>query len=588
MEELLLLTNHGHYRSILTRYVKKYRTICCIPYKGALLVLLWSALLHSLGLYVLLVNLMEFAATSNQPVKYAFISLLFVKIMTFLLYPLSGLLAETLTTRFKVMIAGTVLAVIGLTGIIIFVTIGSIEIFNQNKSQANKHFDYFDVVKRYDSIVPFFIGFVIYLFGLSIFEANAIQFGTDQLQFANNDEFSKFVHWYVWTLFILQYLLMFILPWLIYVNYGYIVYWAILQSVSAFVFSVLALIMICCCRNHLFTEPVGHTNPVKLIIKVIDFGRRHKQPVRRSAFTYGDLPPSRLDLGKERYGGPFTTEEVEDVKTFGRIFLMLLTLFGLFIFLGTNGLPGILFAHYIPQLPYSNELENSSDSAFRAGMGIELSFLVVHFAIIVGIPVYMCLLRPCLCLRFCPTMIKKMGTGILLIILGSAVNTAFIAVLFNHIQMSKDVQCFDASKTDNMEGKKAIISLFVIAQSLYGLGYLLVFLTTLEFILAQAPCSMRGLLIGLWYAYQSLGVAIKLTLDLTLSDIRCHYWLYIVNTILTIASFISYIMMSRCYQYRQREEHSDINRQAIIEEYTERQLMRQVPEIDDLSYNTDD
>ena len=46
--------------------------------------------------------------------------------------------------------------------------------------------------------------------------------------------------------------------------------------------------------------------------------------------------------------------------------------------------------------------------------------------------------------------------------------------------------------------------------------------------------------------------------------------------------------MSRCYQYRQREEHSDINRQAIIEEYTERQLMRQVPEIDDLSYNTDD
>ena len=58
-----------------------------------------------------------------------------------------------------------------------------------------------------------------------------------------------------------------------------------------------------------------------MIIKVIDFGRRYKQPVTNSAFTYGDLPPSRLDLGKERYGGPFTTEKVEDIKTFWMHFL---------------------------------------------------------------------------------------------------------------------------------------------------------------------------------------------------------------------------------------------------------------------------
>ena len=185
-------------------------------------------------------------------------------------------------------------------------------------------------------------------------------------------------------------------------------------------------------------------------------------------------------------------------------------------------------------------------------------------------------------------MIKKMGIGILLIILGFAFTTAFIAELFNHTQLSKEVQCFDTSETDNMAGKKAEISLFIIAQSVYGLGYLLVFLTALEFILAQAPCSMRGLLIGLWYSYQSLGVAITLILDLSLSDVRCQYWLYIVNTILTIASFISYIIMSHFYKYRQREEHSDINRQAIIEEYTERQLIRQVTGIDDISYNTDD
>ena len=41
--------------------------------------------------------------------------------------------------------------------------------------------------------------------------------------------------------------------------------------------------------------------------------------------------------------------------------------------------------------------------------------------------------------------------------------------------------------------------IFLLITSLFisGLGYLLVSLTALEFILAQAPCSMQGLLIGL-------------------------------------------------------------------------------------------
>ena len=82
-------------------------------------------------------------------------------------------------------------------------------------------------------------------------------------------------------------------------------------------------------------EPVGLTNPVKLIIKVIDFGRRHKQPVTSSAFAYGDLASSRLDLGKERYGGPFTTE-VEDVKTFWTYFLNVIDIIrSIYIFLNS-------------------------------------------------------------------------------------------------------------------------------------------------------------------------------------------------------------------------------------------------------------
>ena len=63
--------------------------------------------------------------------------------------------------------------------------------------------------------------------------------------------------------------------------------------------------------------------------KVLVFAWRNKYPQNRSAFTYCEVEvPSRLDLGKEQYGRPFTTGEVEDVKTFFRLLLLLVTLFG--------------------------------------------------------------------------------------------------------------------------------------------------------------------------------------------------------------------------------------------------------------------
>ena len=47
-----------------------------------------------------------------------------------------------------------------------------------------------------------------------------------------------------------------------------------------------------------------------------------------STFTYCEgIPQSCNDLGKEQYGGPFTIEEVEDVETFARLLMLLVSLF---------------------------------------------------------------------------------------------------------------------------------------------------------------------------------------------------------------------------------------------------------------------
>ena len=58
----------------------------------------------------------------------------------------------------------------------------------------------------------------------------------------------------------------------------------------------------------------------------------YKCPENRSALTYWENEmPSRIDLGKKKYGGPFFEEIVEDVKTFWRIVTMLLATAGFYI-----------------------------------------------------------------------------------------------------------------------------------------------------------------------------------------------------------------------------------------------------------------
>ena len=61
-------------------------------------------------------------------------------------------------------------------------------------------------------------------------------------------------------------------------------------------------------------------NPFRLIYSVLKYASKSKHPQLRSAFTYGkDDLPSCIDFGKNKYGGPFTTEQVEDMKTFFKI-----------------------------------------------------------------------------------------------------------------------------------------------------------------------------------------------------------------------------------------------------------------------------
>ena len=88
---------------------------------------------------------------------------------------------------------------------------------------------------------------------------------------------------------------------------------------------LLIVVLIVYYKKLWFLIDIARTNPYKLVYKVTKFARQHKVPVRRSALTYcEDDIPSGLDLGKAKYGGPFTTEGVVNVKAFYRILRILL------------------------------------------------------------------------------------------------------------------------------------------------------------------------------------------------------------------------------------------------------------------------
>ena len=173
------------------------------------------------------------------------------------------------------------------------------------------------------SIILYSVSIALVSLGNASFSAAILPFLTDQIIGATADELSTLIYWYVWAdnfgsglSFTISYLA--IVP-----------YMNVISVATAGIFAIcLAAIIVsdCLCQQWLDkTHKV--TNPIKLIIQVLNYTRKHSYPERRSAFTYLDEEqPARIDFGKDKFGGPFTEEEVEDVKTVLRLLPLLICL----------------------------------------------------------------------------------------------------------------------------------------------------------------------------------------------------------------------------------------------------------------------
>ena len=494
----------------------------------------------------------------------------------YLLYPTIGLLAEVCLSNFKMIKCS--FAAWFLSTFLMLIT----AIFSMTISP------YFSEGLLQSTCGVLFL--VTGLAGLGMYEANAIQFGMDQMLEASSEQLSSFIHWYFWCVhtgpLIVFYCVLCIIVYIKNCKFTYSLFGNFAFGLVVLIISVIQVIS--CMIGYLYMKwsnsrlsciEQRSRNSLQIIYKVLKYAYQHKFPERRSAFTYWENhTPSRIDLGKHKYGGPFTYEQVEDVKTFFRLLLLIMSLFGFqlsgdgysltFYTMNTSGCFTIA--------PLAMIITNP----------LHIPFLFVS----VGVPIFELYKKKFV--QYLPDMLTRLRIGLFLSLVNEAVQVVCALLMpqrdFNCPQASSAIsvlaKCLYANsnivRNDSCQHfcsdepiNSPLVYILILPFMLHGVSYLLIFMTILEFICAQSPSSFKGLLIGLWYSQLSIKYMIINTLDTYPPYLDSVHW-NIYHGIKGIGIFLSIIFFSIvCKYYRYRERNEVVNEQAIIEEQFERELL---------------
>ena len=371
-------------------------------------------------------------------------------------------------------------------------------------------------------IVPTVIISMACVGGLSCL-VTALQLGLDQMPDASAENISSFIAWFVcsfslgmWSAEVLSVLLFVCLTSQGYFDEGFQI------------FTLLAVLSMTLTCSSLFTlapkwliiEPKS-PQFLKTIYQIVKFAAKHKAPLNRSAFTYWEEKmPSRIDLGKSKYGGPFTTEQVEDVKTFFKILVLLLPIFTVTLGLISSivGVYGIIDAL----------ATNSCTSALLDMLIYSPWWSIIIATIAYGIGVY-----PLLKNRM-PNTLRRIGmAAFLILILNSGLLIIAVTDFFNpELHLVQNVWRY------------AVVNI------LNGVATLFFLTGVFEFVCAQSPYNIRGLLTGYTNFVLLLSFSLAtLTVELVdfFSNISTHCYLWFnlcifefgwIRTILHLGSLV--------------------------------------------------
>ena len=204
------------------------------------------------------------------------------------------------------------------------------------------------------------------------------------------------------------------------------------------------------------------------------------------------------------------------------------------------------------------------------------SLAVITFALC--IPLYEFLIYPFL-RNYVPRTKIRIGLGFVVALFGMSALLSLDVVGHNYSERENKTAClFYKSVLAEKISPHHLLLIPVIM--LMALGEMLMFLSTLEFIVAQSPYSMRGLILGLFFMFYGIAVgfgsAILTIFGLIFEHIDHHSsqpscgTSYIMAVVLIgFIGGLLYAIVTRYYKDRQRGGQVDINHQTVLEGYYE-------------------
>ena len=492
--------------------------------KGAILVIVWGFLITSLHS-----NLFYFvSSTYSKPVSTALI------IAFGLTIPFAGWLADVRFGRYKIISSSIWIMWISA----LLLTTGQLILQSVSVSNAVYYYKYLTIFA-----IPLSIGFIA-------FQANIIQFGVDQLYDAASSEIKTFVMWYTW---------------------GIVSSRSIADTISMYAsdkFKILASLLMCLnltvavSLNMIFKivlviEPVTR-NPFKLVYDVIKYAVKNKHPRLRSAFTFcEDEKPSRIDFGKRKYGGPFTTEQVEDVKTLFRIIMAFLITSACYGFSDDQNFGGSLRTIFIKEVTHSPSYIYSNFYAIATLVLIPLNEVFVH-------PLFY------RCLPNLTTFRKFFIGGSLRFVYYGTLLALFTYARYKFIHnINENGTITNATLPCIFHGDPSFLSetldyrWTILVEILLAVSDLFMLVAGIEFYCSQVPYSMKGLLLGSVYGmiFVFAGLSELLAILFNINSITwgvgtlsCEFWYQLTLLLLILALLTIFVLTAKWYKRRKRED----------------------------------
>ena len=489
-----------------------------------------------------------------------FISYVFISTAV-ILYPVSGFLADVFCGRYRVVMISMCFFIVSfvlLSGVAVLVVNSDLYLFFLRWSHVK-------VVFFVLLVVLFWLMFGI---GGRSYYANFIQFGLDQLMEAPSEYLSLFIHWIVWADSLPSAVIIPLFATLSCQNHFTVLTKIVISCVPFVCFvALIFLVVFSCWKRRWFYAERRQQNPYKMVIKVLNFARKNKYPLQRSAFTYcDDERPSRLDFGKERFGGPFTTEQVEDVKTFLRVLLILLALGPVFVL----DVPNSLYMFPFIGIHITHKVKHYCDVGWIVVESGCLKYIVTATLS----PLYICCMFSLLRNKL-PRILTRLIIGMCLFLIG--VVSIFISDVAGHAHHEHNdnkSQClFDIKLDRNYQFQYPSLDMhwavLIPANIFLGFGPYLVTTTTFEFISAQSPETMKGLIIGVFYTIRGFfGLVSSLVLiPFSLKSIwnsshmkehppvtNCGFGYLSSICVVALIGLVLFSVVARNYKYRERDD----------------------------------